>query len=393
MENFVIANCTDNGRTRAVNEDSMTTFDSPNGRVVAVCDGMGGQNAGDVASQLAVAVIKDILTDNAFPTPEEAINRSIFAANQAILRKASQNPDLGGMGATCVMLIIKDGQVYFGSVGDSRIYLVHNRTIRQLTKDQSYVQTLVDAGEITKEAAEHHQDKNQITNALGLEGMTAPVICTTPISPEPGSVFVLCSDGLSGMVNNKGILSTVSRYDMPLAERAEMLVQQANEAGGLDNITVQLVEFPGGAVGAHTPSSVSAMAVGGNASRTSKKKKNILPIVIFVLAIVLAIAGAAYWYFSSQEKPKEPTPSTKTVIKETPQNPKVVSTVEKKETIIVKETQKPKGKTKEKPKQKVNPNTVKDAFEKKKEKIEEDKDNNKEEKIVIKKIKKKEDLE
>ena len=81
MENCIIANCTDKGKTRAVNEDSMITFDSPNGRVVAVCDGMGGQNAGDVASQLAVTVIKDILTDNTFPTPEEAINRSMFAAN------------------------------------------------------------------------------------------------------------------------------------------------------------------------------------------------------------------------------------------------------------------------------------------------------------------------
>ena len=101
MENYIIANCTDTGKVRSVNEDSMTTFESPNGRVVAVCDGMGGQNAGDVASQLAVAVIEDILTDNTFASPEEAITRSIVAANQAILHKAAQNPALSGMGATC----------------------------------------------------------------------------------------------------------------------------------------------------------------------------------------------------------------------------------------------------------------------------------------------------
>ena len=244
MENYIIANCTDTGRTRRVNEDSMVTFDSPNGRVVAVCDGMGGQNAGDVASQLAVAVIQDILSDNTFSTPEEAITSSVIAANQAILRKASMNDDLQGMGATCVMLIVKDGKVYYGSVGDSRIYYIANGMIRQITKDQSYVQTLVDAGQITQEAAEHHQDKNQITNALGVEGMTPPVIGQMPIIPEPNSTFLLCSDGLSGMINNNTILNTVSRHDLSLNERARMLVEQANEAGGLDNITVQLIEFP-----------------------------------------------------------------------------------------------------------------------------------------------------
>ena len=345
MENCIIANCTDKGRTRAVNEDSMITFDSPNGRVVAVCDGMGGQNAGDVASQLAVTVIKDILTDNTFPTPEEAINRCMFAANQAILRKASQNPELGGMGATCVMLIIKDGQVYFGSVGDSRIYLVSNNSIRQLTKDQSYVQTLVDAGEISQEAAEHHQDKNQITNALGLENMTAPVICPTPITPEPGSVFVLCSDGLSGMVNNKGIQSTVSRHDLSLAERADMLVQQANEAGGLDNITVQLVEFPLGVVDGNLSSASIGGAPVNSKSSVTPKKKNILPIIIIIIALVLAVSGGAYWYFSQKEKPIE-LPSTNTIIKKKQDTPKVNAEQKVvKETIVVKEPQKPIKKT------------------------------------------------
>lgn len=391
MENFIIANCTDPGRTRPVNEDSMITFDSPNGRVVAVCDGMGGQNAGDVASQLAVTVIKDILTDNTFPSPEEAINRSIFAANQAILRRASQDPELGGMGATCVMLIIKDGQVYFGSVGDSRIYLVCNHSIRQLTKDQSYVQTLVDAGEITQEAAEHHQDKNQITNALGLENMTAPVICTTPIIPEPGSVFVLCSDGLSGMVNNKGIQSIVSRNNIPLDERARMLVQQANEAGGLDNITVQLVEFPGGAgVGSHAASlaSVGSMAVDNGMAATPKKKKNVLPIVIIVIALVLAIAGAVYWYFAPKEKQAKPVPSTNTIIKKNIQQETPKENVEHKvvETVVVKETPNPK---------KAKQSTVgsKKTVDKILKKQNGDVQETKEEPVIMKKVNKKEELE
>ena len=311
MENYIIANCTDTGRTRRVNEDSMVTFDSPNGRVVAVCDGMGGQNAGDVASQLAVAVIQDILSDNTFATPEEAITSSVIAANQAILRKASMNEDMQGMGATCVMLIVKDGKVYYGSVGDSRIYYIANGMIRQITKDQSYVQTLVDAGQITQEAAEHHQDKNQITNALGVEGMTPPVIGQMPITPEPNSTFLLCSDGLSGMINNNTILNTVSRHDLTLNERAQMLVEQANEAGGLDNITVQLVEFP---------AEDMAMSPMGSPSVSSaivqpKKKSHAVLYSLIAALLVIAVAGGAYWYFHEEEKP-QPKATVTTKVKQ-----------------------------------------------------------------------------
>lgn len=311
MENYIIANCTDTGRTRRVNEDSMVTFDSPNGRVVAVCDGMGGQNAGDVASQLAVAVIQDILSDNTFATPEEAITSSVIAANQAILRKASMNEDMQGMGATCVMLIVKDGKVYYGSVGDSRIYYIANGMIRQITKDQSYVQTLVDAGQITQEAAEHHQDKNQITNALGVEGMTPPVIGQMPITPEPNSTFLLCSDGLSGMINNNTILNTVSRHDLTLNERAQMLVEQANEAGGLDNITVQLVEFPAEDMAMSpmgSPSVSSAIA-------QPKKKSHAVLYSLIAALLVIAVAGGAYWYFHEEEKP-QPKATVTTKVKQ-----------------------------------------------------------------------------
>lgn len=311
MENYIIANCTDTGRTRRVNEDSMVTFDSPNGRVVAVCDGMGGQNAGDVASQLAVAVIQDILSDNTFSTPEEAIASSVIAANQAILRKASMNENMQGMGATCVMLIVKDGKVYYGSVGDSRIYYIANGMIRQITKDQSYVQTLVDAGQITQEAAEHHQDKNQITNALGVEGMTPPVIGQMPITPEPNSTFLLCSDGLSGMISNNTILNTVSRHDLSLNERAQMLVEQANEAGGLDNITVQLVEFPAEDM---AMSPMGSPAVSSAVAQPKKKNHTVLYSLIAAL-LVIAVAGGAYWYFHEDEKP-QPKATVTTKVKQ-----------------------------------------------------------------------------
>lgn len=313
MENYIIANCTDVGRVRQVNEDSMTTFDSPNGRVIVVCDGMGGQNAGDVASQLAVKVIEDILIDNAFNTPAEAITQSIVAANNAILRKAAQNPDLGGMGATCVMLIIKDGKVHYGWVGDSRIYYVAGNNIMQLSKDQSYVQQLVDAGEISEEEAEHHQDKNQITNALGVDGMTPPEIGESPITPAVGSVFLLCSDGLSGMVNNQNILATVANKKLSLKQRADQLVQQALEAGGLDNVTVQLVEF-GTAVADNSegaPRMVTQFespAISNTGKRAAARKKGLSTILMYAGCAVgtLLLCGGTYWFFSQSGDKEEP---------------------------------------------------------------------------------------
>lgn len=363
MENYILANCTDTGKVRSVNEDSMTTFDSPNGRVVVVCDGMGGQNAGDVASQLAVTVIQDILSDNTFPSPKEAITRSIIAANQAILRRASLDESLSGMGSTCVMVIIKEGKVYYGSVGDSRIYYISNGMIRQLTKDQSYVQTLVDEGRITQEAAEHHQDKNQITNALGIENMTPPVVCQMPIAPEPGSVFLLCSDGLSGMINNNAILTTLSNSNVSLNERAQQLVSLANAAGGLDNITVQLIEFPMGTaeMGVTYNSTSGATAY---VNTKGRKKRNTTLIAAICLLMIAVIGGGVYLYFANQKpepKPQVVIPSQEKKKDVTPKHKEVTETIIVKEVIPEKSTPKktPSKKNKSLPEaNKINGNDV-----------------------------------
>ena len=278
-ETFIIANRTDVGKTREVNEDSMVTFDSPNGRVIAVCDGMGGQAAGDVASRLACDIISDILTNNKFTTPTEAITRACQAANQGILHRASQNPELEGMGATCVMVIIKDGLVYYGWVGDSRIYYVSKGTIRQISHDQSYVQQLVDSGQITAAEAENHPMKNEILNALGLVNMTPPQLCTAPLTPEPGSIIMLCSDGLSGMVDNETLETIISDPELSLQRKADKLVDRANVNGGLDNITVQLVQF----------GSPKGAAAGSNGGKTKGVKSN--TILYAAIGAVVVAAG------------------------------------------------------------------------------------------------------
>ena len=243
MKNIQIAGLTDVGRARTQNEDNLIEFDSPNGYVVAVCDGMGGENGGATASDLAVTIIKDILTNNTFSTPQEAIVKACNAANQGILHRASSRPELGGMGSTCVIAIIQNDLIYYGWIGDSRIYYyTPNQGLEQLSKDQSYVQTLVDNGEITPEEAECHPRKNEILNALGIEEMTPPVICQEPIPVNAGGTLMLCSDGLSGMVPNFTIERVLGQREKTPSQRCEQLINLANEAGGLDNITVQIIE-------------------------------------------------------------------------------------------------------------------------------------------------------
>ncbi|MDR1169690.1 MAG: Stp1/IreP family PP2C-type Ser/Thr phosphatase [Prevotellaceae bacterium] len=282
--NFLLVGADSNtGRVRKANEDSMTVFETSSMKVFAVCDGMGGHVGGQVASQTATEAIRDFLLNNITLDPREAIHNAIIFANTAILDKTRRQPELSGMGSTCVMLAVTgDGKAYYGHVGDSRIYIVASRRITQLTKDHSFVQSLVDAGQITKEQAEHHPRKNEITNALGLPNMQPPTVCTTPIEPESGNCFLLCSDGLTGMVGDEHIQRIVSKHEIPIQQRTETLVKMANSNGGIDNITVELVEF-----------ALGAQQIGGGSGKKPAKRKKML----MYLLPTLAVLGGLAWYF------------------------------------------------------------------------------------------------
>lgn len=246
-ENFYycqVVGKTDIGRKRSANEDNMYNAITKNGLVSIVCDGMGGHVGGATASKIAVSTIIDNLNNVYYDDPRIAIGESIDKANEAIIQNTIEHPELAGMGSTCVLLLVRGGKVYIGHVGDSRIYLIRSKKIVQLTKDHSYVQMLVDCGEITKEQADHHPRKNEITNALGIPNMSPATVADEAIIPEAGDCFVLCSDGLSGMVSDHDICRIISRQsEMNAQERVDRLVALANEYGGIDNITVQLVEF------------------------------------------------------------------------------------------------------------------------------------------------------
>ena len=286
---------TDVGCRRKANEDWYGHFECRNGLVAVVCDGMGGHVGGAVASHLAVDTIKDFLEQKYFDDPRDAIVESCNAANAALLRRTQEQPELSGMGATCVMLIVRDGKVYIACVGDSRIYLIRSKTITQLTKDQSYVQMLVDAHEITKEQAEHHPRKNEILNAIGLDNMQPATVLNDPINPEAGDIFMLCSDGLSGMVSDKEILKIASnQVGMTQRERIDTLIEKARKYGGLDNITCLMVEF------AVTPQSGGANAISNN----GKLLRYGIPALVGML--LLGLCGYALWkHFKSKNVIKE----------------------------------------------------------------------------------------
>lgn len=279
---------TDRGLKRAANEDWLGERKTPNGWVAVVCDGMGGHVGGATASHIAVETILDFLSSEYFEDARIAIGKAIDKANSAIQQKATLEPELQGMGSTCVLLIVRDGKVYIGHVGDSRIYLIRDHRIHQLTKDHSYVQMLVDMGEITAEQAEHHPRKNEITNALGIPQMQPATVMQNPIEPQAGDCFLLCSDGLSGMVESKTIEHIVSQQmQLSAQDRAAKLVEKAKEGGGLDNITVQLVEF-----GA-TPAATSK-ETGGAAGKWW--------LWVLLSVIVCAIVVALYFLLGNKNK-------------------------------------------------------------------------------------------
>lgn len=320
MKNIQIAGLTDVGRARTQNEDNLIEFDSPNGYVVAVCDGMGGENGGATASDLAVTIIKDILTNNTFSTPQEAIVKACNAANQGILHRASSRPELGGMGSTCVIAIIQNDLIYYGWIGDSRIYYyTPNQGLEQLSKDQSYVQTLVDNGEITPEEAECHPRKNEILNALGIEEMTPPVICQEPIPVNAGGTLMLCSDGLSGMVPNFTIERVLGQREKTPSQRCEQLINLANEAGGLDNITVQIIECSAPAAVVE-PKTEFRREPATEQPKKSSNTKSLIGIAIISVLLVAIIVYLGIEFMKDEPTPKLPVKNEQFEKKDKPSN-------------------------------------------------------------------------
>jgi len=243
--NYKFCAITDTGRARGNNEDSVAIDEDS--RVAVLADGMGGYNAGEVASGMATAFLKSELsqwlTESANTIRAKDVRRAmelfVEKANTAILGAATANPQYAGMGTTLVVGVFRDDVLVLGHIGDSRCYRMRAGKFEQITKDHSLLQEQIDAGLVTPEQAEHSTIRNLVTRALGVEESVLLEVSEYPV--EQGDVYLMCSDGLSDMVNDAGIAKIVST-EVGLEDKAQLLIDEANDNGGRDNVSVLMVE-------------------------------------------------------------------------------------------------------------------------------------------------------
>jgi protein phosphatase len=234
---------TDTGRRRRRNEDAHVVRPP----LFAVADGMGGAQAGELASKIAADAMS-AWTDG---TGEERVTALIQEANRRVYERSSEDAAASGMGTTMTAaLVADDGRVAIGHVGDSRAYLLREAQLDQLTEDHSLVAELVRTGKLSVEEAETHPQRSMITRALGTDPDVD--VDTFSIQARPGDLFLLCSDGLTTMVADAEILRTIEDHRSDLDAAAKSLVKKANKGGGEDNITVLFFEIAEDAVGDET---------------------------------------------------------------------------------------------------------------------------------------------
>ncbi|NTV96897.1 MAG: Stp1/IreP family PP2C-type Ser/Thr phosphatase [Thiobacillus sp.] len=237
----------DPGMVRALNEDSVFIADDVGLAILA--DGMGGYSAGEVASAMAIeAVSRELLgslpglrdrpLDEATPDLHEDIEFAVTRANAAIHHASHNDPDCEGMGSTLVVAVFLDGQITVAHVGDSRLYRYRAGRLEQITRDHSWLDEQLALGVITVEQAQASRFKNIVTRGMGIEEMVDVEIHDYPI--EPGDIYLLCSDGLSDMIDDTGIERLLGEPGNGLEQTARRLIDQANENGGRDNVSVIL---------------------------------------------------------------------------------------------------------------------------------------------------------
>jgi len=240
---------TDPGPVRENNEDNML-IDIETG-LFAVADGMGGHASGEVASDIAVNTVREILLNSIDPEEtrlnrpldeEESIRERLrYAMNQASVRirqRAFQNPEHRGMGTTLTVLLIEEDIAHFSHVGDSRLYLYRNGNLRRLTRDHTVVQNEIDAGRLSPELARIVPHKNILTQSVGYHGTVNPETATRPV--DEGDIFLLCSDGLTDPLDDSALAEIF--LNTPFEDLADELVQKALEHGTEDNVTVVIVK-------------------------------------------------------------------------------------------------------------------------------------------------------
>lgn len=233
---------TDIGKKRKINQDYVfckldTIGNLPNLFIVA--DGMGGHNAGDYASKFCVEYFTKQISESNQTSPIVMIEEAVKDTNVKLYEKSKEQKDLEGMGTTLVVATIFSNEMYVANIGDSRLYVI-SKEIRQITEDHSLVQAMVKTGELNKDEAKEHPNKNIITRALGVNETVEPDVFEVEL--EEGDIVLMCSDGLTNMLEDNTIEKVVRENADDLQTASETLVKLANQNGGKDNITVIIVK-------------------------------------------------------------------------------------------------------------------------------------------------------
>ena len=232
----------DVGLKRKINQDCVFASEEPVGNLpnlFIVADGMGGHNAGDFASRSAVKYMTDHIRSSEEKEPVAILRSAIENANSMLLKESTEHEELKGMGTTLVVSSVTDGHLHVANIGDSRLYVLGAEGIAQITVDHSLVEEMVRIGEISRADARTHPDKNIITRALGT---TAEVdIDFFDETIEEGDVILMCSDGLTNMVEDS-VIEAVLKEDLTIEEKTQKLINTANKNGGKDNIAVIIIE-------------------------------------------------------------------------------------------------------------------------------------------------------
>lgn len=233
---------TNTGRIRSNNQDYVFASDADTGalsNLFLVADGMGGHRAGEYASETAVKTVLEEIRSKNIKEPIAAIDSAIKFANRKLYMEAAQDPEKAGMGTTFVAATVFDEHLFVANVGDSRLYVVEENGLRQVTRDHSVVEELVRGGGLTKEAARKHVDKHKITRAVGAEEDVRIDFFDVPSSDV--KQVLMCTDGLTNMLSDEEI-EEILLSNQKVKQKAEQLVEKANERGGKDNITVVVID-------------------------------------------------------------------------------------------------------------------------------------------------------
>lgn len=244
----LFAALSDIGLRRQENQDSYGHYhgegpSASKGHLLVVADGMGGHQGGAVASRLAVNAIIEFYQAASAGSPTEILGEAFQRASQRIFQTAQQQPDLASMGTTCTALALVDNHVHVMHVGDTRAYLIRQAKIQRLTADQTWVQAMAAEGVITHGEAERHPDRNILMQALGTPTPPRSDCLPQPLPVQPNDIFLLCTDGLSGLVEDDELRDLVLADSDP-KQACSRLVELAKARGGDDNITVLLLKVP-----------------------------------------------------------------------------------------------------------------------------------------------------